>query len=159
MNFVDKRLLVPELYFLDKCYLLPVALAFTYLEHVGCERAFIAYSLLMPMLLCRLITLLFNVEYHPATDTKRCKSVDNPRLLALIVGESEHDLHHKSPAKSRRNDWDLACKCYTVPSMPSSHVSHQLTQKILSPFLLLQIGLVSAGWKPWDWFGTSGNNI
>lgn len=108
MQFVDKRLLVPELFFLDKCYLMPIALAFTYLEHVGTERSFIAYSLLLPMLVCRLITLLFNVEYHPVSDTKRCKSVDNPRLLALIVGESEHDLHHKSPAKSRRNDWDLA---------------------------------------------------
>jgi stearoyl-CoA desaturase (Delta-9 desaturase) len=108
-HYLDNRLLVPELYFLDKCYLLPVALMCTYLEHMGYARAFIASSILLPMLFCRLITLLFNVEYHPAHDPKRCKSVDNPRLLALIVGESQHDLHHKSPAKSRRNDWDLAC--------------------------------------------------
>jgi fatty-acid desaturase len=108
-HYLDKRLLVPELFFLDKCYLLPIALIFTYLEHIGYPRAFIASSMLLPMLVCRLITLLFNVEYHPAHDPKRCKSVDNPRLLALIVGESQHDLHHKSPAKSRRNDWDLAC--------------------------------------------------
>lgn len=109
LKFVEARLQVPELFFLDKFYLLPVAITFTALEQVlGYERPFIAYSILLPMLLCRLITLLFNVEYHPADNVKRCKSVDNPRLLALIVGESEHDLHHKMPAMSRRNDWDLA---------------------------------------------------
>ena len=113
LKFVEARLQVPELFFLDKFYLLPVAITFTALEQVlGYERPFIAYSILLPMLLCRLITLLFNVEYHPADNVKRCKSVDNPRLLALIVGESEHDLHHKMPAMSRRNDWDLACKFY-----------------------------------------------
>ena len=126
VQYLDKRLLVPELFFLDKCYLLPNAIGFSLLEHAGVDRAFIAYSILLPMLFCRLITLLFNVEYHPANDSKRCKSVDNPRLLALIVGESEHDLHHKSPAKSRRNDWDLACKF--VQSLSTSLMTIPLTK-------------------------------
>lgn len=148
MPFLDKRLLVPELFFLDKCYLLPIALAFTYLEHVGYERSFIAYSLLLPMLVCRLITLLFNVEYHPVSDPKRCKSVDNPRLLALIVGESEHDVHHKSPAKSRRNDWDLACKYFYPPRrVPSClHLSHISISSFTADWISLswmeQLGLV-----------------
>ena len=145
MQFVDKRLLVPELFFLDKCYLMPVALAFTYLEHVGFERPLIAYSLLLPMLVCRLITLLFNVEYHPVSDTKRCKSVDNPRLLALIVGESEHDLHHKSPAKSRRNDWDLACKCSFPRSLRprlSRQFSHTFNTDWISLSWMEALGLV-----------------
>jgi len=107
-KFVAPHLMVPELEFLDRYYLFPIAVAFTLLERqAGVERSFIACNVLIPMLFCRLITLLFNVEYHPAHDPKRCKSVDNPRLLALIVGESQHDLHHKCPAKSRRNDWDV----------------------------------------------------
>ena len=152
-QFLDKRLLVPELFFLDKCYLIPVALTFTYLEHVGCERSFIAYSLLLPMLVCRLITLLFNVEYHPVSDTKRCKSVDNPRLLALIVGESEHDLHHKSPAKSRRNDWDLACKCSYLQNTRNPMIRRCIS---LLHSSFMQIGSALAGWNSWDWFGISG---
>jgi fatty-acid desaturase len=103
-------LFVPELYFLDKFHLLPSTILFTILEsQFQVHRSTIACNLLLPMLVCRLITLLFNVEYHPADDVKRCKSVDNPRWLAQIVGESEHDLHHKMPAKSHRGDWDLAC--------------------------------------------------
>jgi stearoyl-CoA desaturase (Delta-9 desaturase) len=108
---------VPELQFLDKFYLAPAAILFSLLEKAseygyGTDRAFIAYSVLLPMLFCRLITLLFNVEYHPAHDPHRCKSVDNPRLLALLVGEAEHDVHHKFPKKARRSQLDPPCKLF-----------------------------------------------
>jgi fatty-acid desaturase len=63
---------------------------------------------LLPMLLCRLITTLFNVEYHPANPNEtQCKSVDNARFLARIVGESKHESHHTYPRRAYRRDWDL----------------------------------------------------
>jgi fatty-acid desaturase len=117
VNYNNPALFVPELIFLDKYYLFPIAALFTLLEQqFGVDRTFIGYSLMLPMLLCRLITLLFNVEYHPAppTDTRRCKSVDNDRLLAVLVGEAEHEMHHRCPAKSKRNDWDVPCKSHLV---------------------------------------------
>lgn len=106
---------VPELQFLDKFHLAPATVLFSVLETAnkygyGTDRAFIAYSVLLPMLFCRLITLLFNVEYHPAHDPHRCKSVDNPRLLAVLVGEDQHDVHHKCPSKARRSQLDPPCE-------------------------------------------------
>ena len=63
---------------------------------------------LLPMVLCRLITTLFNVEYHPVNPSKTmCKSVDNARFLARIVGESQHESHHTHPRRAYRRDWDL----------------------------------------------------
>jgi stearoyl-CoA desaturase (delta-9 desaturase) len=114
-KYNSANLFVPEIEFLDRFYLAPPCLVFTAIEaYFG--RSIVVYSLLLPMLFCRLITLLFNVEYHPIEDPKRCKSVDNPRLLALIVGESEHDIHHKKPRLSKRNDWDLPCKYQPDPT-------------------------------------------
>eukprot|EP00545_Synedropsis_sp_CCMP1620_P011881 CAMPEP_0119015894 /NCGR_PEP_ID=MMETSP1176-20130426/11709_1 /TAXON_ID=265551 /ORGANISM="Synedropsis recta cf, Strain CCMP1620" /LENGTH=349 /DNA_ID=CAMNT_0006969219 /DNA_START=132 /DNA_END=1178 /DNA_ORIENTATION=+ len=109
IKYVTPTLWVPELRFLDRFHLFPIVVTFSILEaQFGVDRSVIACNLLLPMLFCRLITLLFNVEYHPADNGKRCKSVDNPRFLAQIVGEGEHDLHHKMPAMSHRNDWDLS---------------------------------------------------
>jgi len=66
------------------------------------------FVVLLPMLLCRLITTLFNVEYHPANPSEtQCKSVDNARFLARIVGESQHESHHTYPRRAYRRDWDL----------------------------------------------------
>jgi hypothetical protein len=44
------------------------------------------WCFLGPMLGCRTITLLFNIEFHPAKNQKRCKAVDDTRLLAVVVG-------------------------------------------------------------------------
>jgi stearoyl-CoA desaturase (delta-9 desaturase) len=113
VNYNNPSLLVPELIFLDKYYLLPVALLFTILEQqFGVDRAFIAWSMLLPMLVCRLVTWLFNVQFHPAHDPRRCASVDNDRFLAVLVGESEHATHHRCPNKSKRNQRDVPCKSH-----------------------------------------------
>jgi fatty-acid desaturase len=117
VNYNNPALFVPELIFLDKYYLFPSAVLFTLLEQqFGVDRTFIGWSLMLPMLLCRIITLLFNVEYHPSppTDTRRCKSVDNDRFLAILVGEAEHEMHHRCPAKSKRNELDVPCKFHFV---------------------------------------------
>ena len=64
-----------------------------------------------PMLLSRVVTLLFNVEYHPpeGVETKLsvngkggCTALDMPRLLADCVGESCHDDHHTHPKRAKR---------------------------------------------------------
>lgn len=84
------------------------------LVHRSVGYAGMLWSVLVPMLLCRLITYLFNLEFHPVnTNTKQCKSIDDARVLAKIVGESCHDDHHKNPRRCRRPDWDLAY-CATI---------------------------------------------
>ena len=97
-------------------------------------RCFGLYSMVLyastPMLMARMVTLLFNVEYHPPPDqplekhdeprpdaaaaaaaapaptphqTKTtCGSVDVARFLANCVGESCHDDHHAHPMRARR---------------------------------------------------------
>ncbi len=65
------------------------------------------WCFLGPMLGCRTITLLFNIEFHPAKNQKRCKVIDDTRLLAVVVGESRHEDHHVRPRRARRLDLDL----------------------------------------------------
>jgi len=66
------------------------------------------FLLLLPMTICRLVTALFNVEYHPAKeDSQECQSIDNSRLLAQLVGESKHKHHHTHPRRMHRPDWDF----------------------------------------------------
>jgi len=67
------------------------------------------WGVLTPMLLCRLITCLFNVEFHPARAAGGvpCAAIDDDRFLAKLVGESRHKDHHSNPRRSRRPDWDL----------------------------------------------------
>ena len=71
------------------------------------------WSFLLPMLLCRLITCLFNIEFHPknAAPGVACAARNDNRFLAKLVGESLHEDHHKNPRRSRRKDWDLAWWC------------------------------------------------
>ena len=67
------------------------------------------WNFLLPMVLCRGITCLFNIEFHPekAAAGVKCASINDNRFLAKIVGESLHEDHHQHPRRSRRNDWDL----------------------------------------------------
>lgn len=60
-----------------------------------------------PMLATRLITLLFNLEFHPAHTDKICKAADDKRVLAMLVGESRHQDHHARPRRAHRPDLDL----------------------------------------------------
>ena len=103
-------LMVPELRMLARLHMLPpltaCLLASNYLQN-----STVLFTLLLPMVTCRIITLLFNVEYHP-TNTPQgqnniCKAVDNNRFLAQLVGESKHKDHHAHPRRARRPDWDL----------------------------------------------------
>ena len=67
------------------------------------------------LFLCRLITLLFNVEYHPPSQPTTCKSVDVVRVLSEIVGESHHHDHHVHPQRARRPGMDLAYTLFVLP--------------------------------------------
>ena len=66
------------------------------------------FKLFIPMIACRIITLLFNVEYHANNkEVQGCQSIDNDRFLAKLVGESKHKDHHVQPRRANRPDWDL----------------------------------------------------
>jgi len=70
---------------------------------------------LFAMLLCRLITLMFNCEYHPPSQEGKCKSVNVVRFLSEIVGESHHDDHHVFPNRAKRPGIDLAFHMFISP--------------------------------------------
>jgi len=107
-DFVTKLMTFPELMVVDKySYFVPLLANLGLLRLVGPMWTVCLYT--FPMMLCALITLLFNVEYHPAQkpgDTP-CKSVDNKRFLSELVGESYHDDHHVYPGKAHRPGLDL----------------------------------------------------
>jgi stearoyl-CoA desaturase (delta-9 desaturase) len=57
-----------------------------------------------PMFLARMITLLFNVEYHPPESSlaHTCRALNIPRILGDCVGESCHADHHSYPMRAKR---------------------------------------------------------
>jgi len=105
-QFLDKSLLTPELLLLEKLNPLPPVLWCLTASHYFGYANMIWYTL-APMLVCRFTTLIFNVHFHPEEQPKRCKAVDDDRILALIVGESNHMDHHSRPRRAHRLDWDL----------------------------------------------------
>jgi len=56
-----------------------------------------------PLLVCRLVTLLFNVEFHRhgtgtgMSSSATCRALDTARFLGDLVGESAHSHHHLHP--------------------------------------------------------------
>lgn len=68
---------------------------------------FMTWTVLAPMILCRTITLLFNIEFHPSSKSHKCLAVDNDRILAKLVGESQHKKHHLHPTQAHRPDIDI----------------------------------------------------
>ena len=108
VNSLQPGVITPETKVIQKIHnIFPVLLCLIVYHYRG--YSCMLWSALIPMLLCRLITLLFNLEFHPAVaSNKQCKAIDDARILAKIVGESRHDDHHKNPRRSRRLDWDLA---------------------------------------------------
>ena len=109
LKYNNPKLFLPELQFLDTFFHLPSAVLFTILE-ARFGRPFVVYSVFTPMLMCRLVTLLFNVEYHPAHDSGKCKSVDRDIWTAVVVGEDKHDLHHRKPFLAKRSQVDIPCE-------------------------------------------------
>jgi len=100
----------PEIQCVQKLHVLfPVLLCLS-VQHC-CGYGVMLWSVLVPMVLCRLITCLFNLEFHPVKSERNCKAMDDCRVLARIVGESCHMDHHSNPRRSRRTDWDVAWWC------------------------------------------------
>jgi stearoyl-CoA desaturase (delta-9 desaturase) len=106
MRLLDASLLVPEMLLVEKLNPAPPLIVCCVTNYYfGYTTMF--WSVLLPMLTCRLITLGFNVEFHPVEGPNRCKAIDNKRLLAVIVGESRHEDHHRRPRRARRFDLDI----------------------------------------------------
>lgn len=99
---------LPELLMLEWLWLVPpVFLNIMLYNSLGAVWMACMYT--APMLLCNLITLLFNVEYHPMhrPTEENCKAADNARFLSELVGESYHSDHHVFPRKAHRPGLDL----------------------------------------------------
>lgn len=107
-SILDKRVCTTEMRLLDSVYpIAPVGLCLAVKHYFG--NTSMIFSCLGPMLVTRIITLVFNVEFHPETnDNASCKAYDAWRILAVVVGESKHSDHHMHPRRSRRTDLDLS---------------------------------------------------
>lgn len=107
-NLLDPDMLTLEMKMLHMLYPIPpLYCCFLVQQSLGVQV--MVYALLLPMVICRFITLLFNVEFHALHEKKSdtCMSIDKDRTLAVLVGESRHNDHHKYPRKSRRPDLDI----------------------------------------------------
>ena len=82
----------------------PLLVAFAIRVYFGAAQMVVHAT--TPMFLARMITLLFNVEYHPPHRQSRfdaaCVALDIPRILGNCVGESCHADHHAHPTRARR---------------------------------------------------------
>jgi stearoyl-CoA desaturase (delta-9 desaturase) len=104
---VDYRLRTVEMHIIQKFHMIPPITLCMFVEHVAGYQIMI-FACLLPMVLCRFITLLFNVEFHPVGSVSgKCLGVDNRRILAIAVGESRHAEHHFHPRQSHRRDIDI----------------------------------------------------
>jgi len=63
-NCLAPGLMVPELRMLARLHMLP-PLTTCLLASIYFRNSTVLFALLLPMVACRIITLLFNVEYHP----------------------------------------------------------------------------------------------
>ena len=106
MRFLDQSLLVPEMFLIERLNPAP-PLIVCCLANYYFGYTTMCWCFLGPMLNCRLTTLLFNLEFQPADNQKRCTAIDDARLLAVIVGESRHEDHHVWPRRARRLELDL----------------------------------------------------
>jgi len=112
VQVLDATLVRPEVRYVQKLH--PI---FPILWCMWAEAYFgygaMLWNFLLPMVLCRVITCLFNIEFHPrnAALGAQCASINDNRFLAKLVGESLHQDHHEHPRRSRRKDWDIAWFC------------------------------------------------
>ncbi|GHP06751.1 hypothetical protein PPROV_000549500 [Pycnococcus provasolii] len=105
-QYVHNLVKYKELLILDELWLLVPSLLMASVYNLAgphCATAYVA----TPLFLSRMITLLFNCEYHPPASKTKCKSIDNPRILSELVGESYHDDHHAHPRRLHRPGLDL----------------------------------------------------
>jgi len=107
-QYLQSDFLTPELHFVQLFNNVPSVILCQWATHAyGYPN--MVFSFLLPMLFCRIITFLFNVEFHPEHEQpdRDCQAANIPRYLAVLVGEWEHATHHVKPYLSRRGDWDL----------------------------------------------------
>ena len=104
---VDYRLRTADIYAIQKFHMIPPLTLCIFVQHtVGYQE--MVFTCVLPMVLCRFITLLFNVEFHPIEgDFSKCLAIDNKRILAMVVGESLHSEHHCHPRQAHRGDLDI----------------------------------------------------
>ena len=99
--------IVPELRILSRLHMMP-CIAVCSICYICIGYSAMIFGLVIPLIACRIITLLFNVEYHGNNkEIQGCQSIDNDRFLAKLVGESKHKDHHVHPRKANRPDWDF----------------------------------------------------
>ena len=103
-EFVQKFMTFPELVLIDRFwYMIPWTIWTISYMYIGSYTTCVLF--VAPMLGCRFITLLFNVEYHTPNRHSipgKCLALDTARFLGDCVGESGHARHHIHPSELAR---------------------------------------------------------
>ena len=94
----------------------PLCPQLNYAVHACFGYAAMVCFVAMPMLGCRLTTLIFNVHFHPLDTSNACKAIDQLLLLSEAVGESHHHDHHRFPQKALRPGLDLPWRIWLAPA-------------------------------------------
>lgn len=105
-DLLEPHMCTPEMRVIHVLHPVPPLCMCLAIMHYSGYQAMI-FSCLVPLVVCRAITLLFNVEFHPVSPSEACLSTDQDRILARIVGESKHKDHHAHPRRARRPDFDI----------------------------------------------------
>ena len=122
IQFVEKLMKYPELLIVDKYwYLFPWTIWVVSYIYTGMYNTCVFF--IAPMIGCRLVTLLFNVEYHTPNRNSvpgKCLALDTARFLGDCVGESAHARHHTHPAEIVRQSlgppyFDIPYYMYLMP--------------------------------------------
>ena len=72
----------------------------------------------LPTTLSALVSLAFNVMFHPqthSTHTNKCHAIDSSMFIAWFSGEGYHEAHHKHPRNARRPGVDLSYYVFLYP--------------------------------------------
>ncbi|GMI39676.1 hypothetical protein TeGR_g6778 [Tetraparma gracilis] len=121
-EFVTKLYSFPELRVLEECWAVPPILLNAALWRACGPHAMICL-LTLPMFVSIVVTLLINVEFHPAHETlfvavlstEDCKAVDLLHPITELVGESFHMDHHEYPRKAMKPGLDLPGRLILAP--------------------------------------------
>ena len=116
-DYINDYSKYPELYILETIPWFPVYNIHYIFYHYYGLGAMIFVSM-WSSILCQLLTLYFNVEFHTGNDDtdENCKAKDIPSdILSNIFGESYHKHHHKYPKLFKRPGIDLPYWTFIAP--------------------------------------------
>ncbi|KAA8495766.1 Delta(9)-fatty-acid desaturase fat-6 [Porphyridium purpureum] len=110
--YVPKRLMLPELLLIDTFHFVPPTLLMTAIAFCSDQPLVSAFMRgALPMFFSCLMSNVFNARYHDDEESEmstQCRAVDRQvDIMANMVGENLHAMHHTQPRLAKRSNYDL----------------------------------------------------